>query len=166
MSAVFVGDANEYRVRLDRKIADSGIVVALCGVNPSIAGAKTDDQTIRKDVGFGQRLGWSRIIKVNKFSHVATDVAQLAKVNDPVGSFNDEYLAAAFAEADLIVPCWGSLGKLPPRLRDRWREVLDLMVASQKPVLCFGTCADGHPRHTLTLPYSTPLEAWLKWLMA
>jgi hypothetical protein len=165
MSAMFFGDNSEFRVRLDRQIVDRGVVAALCGVNPSIADAEDDDQTIRKDIGFGKQLGWSRIIKVNKFSHVATDVSELAAVDDPVGSHNDEYLAAAFAEADLIVPCWGSLAKLPPRLRGRWREVLDLMIASGKPVLCFGTCADGQPRHTLMLPYSTPLQPWLKWLI-
>lgn len=165
MSAIFTGDANQYRVRLDRKIADEGLIAALVGVNPSVAGAEIDDQTIRKDIGFAQRLGWKQIVKVNKFSHVATDVSELAKVDDPVGPLNDEYLVAAFAEADLIVPCWGSLGKLPPRLRGRWREVLDLMARSEKPVLCFGTCADGQPRHTLRLAYSIPLEPWVMWLM-
>lgn len=165
MSAVFLGDANQFRVRLDRQIADEGLVAVLVGVNPSIAGAENNDQTIRKDVGFGQRLGWAHIIKVNKFSHVATNVAELAKADDPVGPLNNEYLAAAFAEADLIVPCWGSLDKLPPRLRTRWREVFDLMVASRKPIRCLGTCADGHPRHTLMLPYSTPLEPWTLGLM-
>jgi hypothetical protein len=149
-------------MRLDRDVraALAGPTVALVGVNPSTADELLDDATIRKDLGFAQRHGWRRIIKANKFAYRATDVRELRTAADPIGPENDRYLREIFAEADLIVPCWGPLAKLPASLRDRWRSVSGMMTESGKPVRCFGTAKDGQPRHTLMLPYSTPLIEW------
>jgi hypothetical protein len=161
VSAIF-SDCGMFRLRLDREIDPllGGIVAALCGVNPSIAGAEANDQTIRKDIGFGRIHGWRRIIKINKFSHVATDVTELRKVADPVGHDNNRYIEEAIREADVFVPCWGPLAKLPLHLRGRWREVVAIAERVGKPMLCFGTAQDGQPRHTLMLAYSTPLVPW------
>lgn len=163
MSAVFSeGGESEaiYRWRLDRDVQPEGIVVALVGVNPSTAGAEVNDATIRKDIGFGLRLGWKKIIKVNKLAYRATDVREVAKVDDPIGVACDQYLVEAFAQCDLIIPCWGPLAKLPKKLRTRWRAVYRLMCEAERPIKCFGVAKDGQPRHTLMLPYSTPLVDW------
>lgn len=161
MSAIF-SPCGTFRLRLDRDIDPllDGIVAALCGVNPSTADAEKNDQTIRKDIGFGRIHGWRRIIKINEFSHVATDVTELRDVPDPIGPDNDRYIEEAIREADVFVPCWGPLTKLPKRLRTRWREVVTIAERIGKPILCFGTAQDGQPRHTLTLAYSTPLVPW------
>lgn len=161
MSAVF-SDCGLYRLELRRDVDPllSGSTAALCGVNPSMAGAEANDQTIRKDIGFARLHGWSCIIKINKFAHVATDVRELASCADPVGPDNDRYIEAAFREADIIVPCWGPLTKLPKRLRNRWREIAAIADRLGKPMMCFGTANDGQPRHTLMLAYATPLIPW------
>lgn len=161
MSAIFSA-CGQYRMRLDRMVSDEGIVVALPAVNPSTANATDNDATIRKDIGFAKILGWRRIIKVNKFAFCATDIKELRRAVDPIGPDNDRYLAEAFDEADMIVPCWGPLTKLPKHLRRRWLEVLRIMERSGKPIMCLGTANDGQPRHTLMLPYSTPLTPWSK----
>ena len=153
-------EAALFRWRLDREVQPNGIVAALVGVNPSTAGVEKNDQTIRKDVGFAERLGWRKIIKVNKFAFRATDVTELRRAFDPIGPENDRYMAEAFAEADLIVPCWGPLTKLPKALRRRWIEVRMIAQRSGKPMLCLGTANDGQPRHTLMLGYETPLSPW------
>ena len=163
MSALFSdgGEADAlYRWRLDRDVQSEGIVAALCGVNPSTAGVDANDQTIRKDIGFARLHGWRRIIKVNKFAFRATDVKMLASALDPIGSECDDHLRQAFTDADVIVPCWGPLSKLPKLLRRRYIEVRRLIERSGKPVLCFGTVLDGQPRHTCMIPYSTPLIPW------
>lgn len=163
MSALFSegGEAEAvFRWRLDREVQAEGLVAALVGVNPSTAGVEKNDQTIRKDIGFAERLGWRKIIKVNKFAFRAKDVRQLAKAFDPIGRENDHHLAQAFAEADLIVPCWGPLAKLPKRLRRRYLEVCRIAVRSGKPIKCLGTANDGQPRHTCMLAYETPLIDW------
>lgn len=149
-----------FRWRLDRDVCDEGIVAALIGVNPSTAGVSVDDQTIRKDLGFAARRGWRRIIKVNKCAFRAKDVKDLRHAVDAIGPENDCWLAAAFDEADVLVPCWGPLAKLPKYLRRRWREVVRLMEKSGKPIMCLGMCGDGQPRHTLMLAYDTPLVPW------
>lgn len=153
-------DAALWRWRLDRDVQDEGIVAALCGVNPSTAGVEKNDQTIRKDLGFARIHGWRRIIKVNEFAFRATDVRELAGAFDPIGPENDAHLAQAFADADVIVPCWGPLGKLPKRLRRRYIEVSRIAERAGKPIMCFGTANDGQPRHTLMLAYETPLVPW------
>ncbi|RIJ15972.1 DUF1643 domain-containing protein [Henriciella mobilis] len=159
-SAVF-SPCGLYRHRLDRKVADTGPVVAVPGVNPSTADAEKNDATIRKDIGFGQRLGWGRIIKPNKFQLCATDVRELRDAADPIGPYADEYLYSIFKEADLVVPAWGPLAKLPRPLRQRWRRVVHIAQdAGHDTLWCFGTAQDGQPRHTLMLAYSTPLTPW------
>ena len=84
----------------------------------------------------------------------------LASAVDPIGPENDRWLADAFAEADLIVPCWGPVSKLPKYLRRRWLDVARLMERSGKPVMCLGVCGCGQPRHTLMTGYDEPLIAW------
>lgn len=165
MAAVFSegGEAGAlFRWRLDRDVeaVPAGIVAALIGVNPSTAGAEKNDQTIRKDLGFAKVHGWRRIIKVNKFAFRATDVRELAAAFDPIGPDNDDHLRQAFADADVLVPCWGPLSKLPKRLRRRYIEVCRMMEATGKPIMCLGTAKDGQPLHTLTLAYATPLVDW------
>jgi hypothetical protein len=147
-------------MRLERELASEGIAVAIIGVNPSTADADTDDQTIRKDMGFGRRLGWRKIIKGNKFAFRATDVKALRTAPDPIGPENDAHLAQIMRDADIVIAAWGPLAKLPVRLRSRWRAVVKIARSAGKPMYCFGRANDDHPRHTLMLPYDTPLTQW------
>lgn len=149
-----------YRFRLERDLEQPGPVAAIIGVNPSTADATIDDATIRKDKGFGQRLGWSRIIKGNKFAYRATDIKALREVREPVGPENDAHLRQIMQDADIVVAAWGPLGKLPKPLRRRWRTVCRIAEEAGKPLWCFGTAQDGQPRHTLMLAYDTPLVEW------
>lgn len=134
--------------------------MALLGVNPSTADELKNDQTIRKDMGFGERHGWGRIIKGNKFAFCAKDVNALKLATDPRGPENDAFLEQIMREADQVIACWGPLAKLPPNLRGRWRSVADIADRAEKALWCFGTAGDGQPLHTMTLAYDTPLVPW------
>lgn len=158
--SAILSPCGRYRWILERGLGGTGPVVATLGVNPSTADAEIDDQTIRKDKGFGERLGWSRIIKVNKFAWRTTDVRELAKAFDPIGPENDRYIADAFDRADIILFAYGPLAKLPKRLRRRWLEIAMIADRARKPIFCLGITNDGHPRHTLMLPYDTRLLRW------
>lgn len=140
-----------------RRHSDVGHRWAFCGVNPSDAGEESDDPTVRKLYGFGRRLGVGFWELVNKFSLVASDINQLRSAG-PNLSVNNEYIQHAFVRADRIVVGWGRLDKLPPELRTRWRDVVEL--AAGRPLWCWGTCDDGHPRHPARIPYDTPLQPW------
>jgi hypothetical protein len=119
-----------------------------------------DDQTIRKDMGFGRTLGWGRLIKGNKFAFRAKDVKALRTAADPVGPDNDMHLEKIMRDADLHIVAWGPLSKLPIHLRSRWRSIVRIASTIGCPLYCFGTAQDGHPRHTLMLPYDTALVPW------
>lgn len=157
MSAVF-SDCGLFRYRLDRVIDMlGGPIYAFFGVNGATAGADEDDHTSRKWSGFTKRAGGSRYIAGNPFALCAKNVRKLAAAADPIGPENDRYLGDIIAEADILVPCWGRVSKVPDRLRPQFDLLLDRIHASGKPVLHFGLTACGSPKHPLTLSWSTPL---------
>lgn len=151
-----------YRYRLDRTFAapSSWPTYAFFGVNASTADATRDDHTVRKWIGFCRAFKARRFVVGNVFAFRATDVRELALAADPIGPANDRYLAEIIAEADILVPCWGSRGKLPRHLRPRLDDVADMIWAAGKPVKCFGVTGSNDPKHPLTLGYSTPLVDW------
>ena len=159
-SSAILSPCGLHRVRLERDIQLAGIVVALIGVNPSTADATVNDATIRKDMGFGLRLGWRKIIKGNVFSYRATDVRELVKVADHKHGDNAMHLRQICADADIVVPCWGRRDKLPAYLRSYLEPTLHLLRSSGKPLFTFGFTASGDPLHTLMLGYDTPLTRW------
>ena len=160
MTAI-ISDCGRYRYTLERFIPSArGGVVLFIGVNPSTADASADDATVRKWCGFAGRWGFGHIAVGNLFAYRATDVRELAKVDDPNGPENDEHLRGLMAAADLVVPCWGSRDKLPDRLRHRIAYVRRMVGACGKPAKVLGLTASGDPKHPLMLGYSTPLTEW------
>lgn len=163
MSAIFSEGGEEsalFRYRLERDLGRDGPTVAVFGVNPSKAGVLVNDQTIRKDIGFGERHGWGRLIKGNKFALRSTDINGLRTAADPRGPENDAHLEQIMRDADLHVAAWGPLAKLPPHLRKRWRTVVAIADRVGCRLHCLGTVQDGQPRHPLTTGYDTPLTLW------
>lgn len=157
MGSAVISPCGTWRYRLDREVQPSGVVFAYFGVNGSTATGDEEDQTTRKWFGFTLRNGGSRYIAANPFAYRATDVRELACAVDPVGPDNARYLAEIIAEADVLVPCWGSRAKLPPRLRAHLDRLLRQLRASGKPVKTFGLTASGDPKHPLMLGYATAL---------
>jgi hypothetical protein len=149
-----------YRYRLVRTVGDRGQTYGFIGVNPSTADAQLDDHTVRKWRGFVSRWNGCRFLVGNAFAFRATDVDELAGAADPVGPANDQHLKRIVCEADVLVPCWGKVGKVPARLRGRFEDVLAILHATGKPVMHLGLTACGSPKHPLTLSYSTPLQEW------
>lgn len=155
-----------YRYRLERAGLEpmpgaqhplTGKVVGFFGVNPSTADASVDDATVRKWIGFCRRWGVPRFIVGNAFAYRATDVRELASMEDPYGPDIGDHVTDILNEADVLVPCWGDTGKVPPKLRDAFDVLLDALVSSGKPVMHFGRTKAGDPLHPLMLGYATPL---------
>lgn len=155
--ATILSECGKFRYRLDRQVADIGPVYAFFGINPSTADATLDDATVRKWRGFVTRWGGSRFIVGNVFAFRATDVRQLATAADPVGRLSNDYLKEIIAEADVLVPCWGNITKVPRDLRSHFRWLFGLLMTSGKPVKSFGISKGGDPMHPLMLGYDTPL---------
>jgi hypothetical protein len=158
--SAIISDCGLYRYRLERHGLAGAGAVAWIMVNPSTADANADDATIRKVVGFTERLGGGWAIVGNKFAYRATDIKALRGVKDPRGPENDTHLEAIMHSAPIVIAAWGPLNKLPPHLRRRWRTIADLADRAGVKLMCFGTARDGQPRHPLMLAYDTPLTEW------
>lgn len=170
MSAI-ISPCGKYRYRLERQIDPSliamakpgplnGKTIAFFGVNPSTADASVDDATVRKWMGFCARWGAPRFIVGNVFAYRATDVKELAKVEDPHGPDIGDHITDIISEADILVPCWGNTSKVPPALRDFFDVLTDALLSSGTPVRCFGLTKSGDPIHPLMLGYSTQLVSF------
>lgn len=155
-----ISPCGTYRYSLTRDILKRGFRVSVIMVNPSTADAVDDDATIRKIKGFGSRLGWHTVTVANLFAYRATDVKELAQAVDPIGPLNDGAILSAIISTDLTVVAWGASGKLPTRLRERWRTVVRIAASVDRKLYCFGKCADGHPLHPVMIAYANILREW------
>lgn len=151
---------NRYRYQLSRTLRTDGRTAMWIGVNPSTADAELDDASIRRLYGFADQLNVGRWLVGNLFAYRATIVKELAVVKDPVGPDCDFHLGQMMKEADLVIAGWGRADKVPPRLRGRWKEIIDLAARHDRQLLCWGLCSDRHPVHPLMIPYTSKLRAW------
>ncbi|MEU4234350.1 DUF1643 domain-containing protein [Nonomuraea sp. NPDC026600] len=120
----------------------------LCGwamLNPSVADAQRDDQTVRRCRAYSTAWGFDGLIIRNLFAWRATDPAELARVDDPVGPDNDTWLSSRWDGVERLIVAWG--GGRYPEIGQRWRHVADLL-APLRP-LCLRTTAAGQPVHPL-----------------
>jgi len=160
MSAL-LSDCRQYRYKLYRDVDIAGDkVIAYFGINPSTADESIDDATVRKWRGFSERNNGTRFIVANVFAYRATDVNELAETSNPEGPDNKRHVLDVINEADILVPCWGSRGKIPKSLHYKLDDFLKLLTDSGKPVLCLGKTKSGDPKHPLMLGYDTALVKW------
>ena len=155
--ALFLGYNHEHRLWLQRRLSKTDPMASYAlwiGMNPSIAGADEDDMTVRKEWGFTRTaLKLSRYLKVNVGTYICTDPLKL-----PPGLLthpsNDDLIRCALPNAAAIVI---ATGVVPPVLEAALLRVLAILRDSGRPLLCLGRTADGAPRHSSRLGYSTPL---------
>ncbi|MBB4863310.1 hypothetical protein HNP46_002157 [Pseudomonas nitritireducens] len=162
MSAI-ISDCGMYRYRLERECSmpfEGSKVFAYFGINPSTADATLDDATVRKWRGFTLRNGGHRFIVGNLFAFRSTDPAALKGIHDPFGPAWQEHISGIIVEADVLVPCWGRLNKVPKDLRGAPAQMLGMLLRTGRPVLHFGVTGCGQPKHPLMLGYDTPLIPW------
>jgi hypothetical protein len=129
--------------------------------NPSTADATSNDPTVRKCIGFTGRNGFGRLTIVNRYAFRATDPKQLAEAAvlqgvDVRGPHNTGHVIEAWRESDAAIIAWGAC--LPDPAGEC--DLLDtlLLFSDGKPIYCLGVTKAGHPRHPLTLGYTTPLQ--------
>lgn len=162
-SAVF-SSCGLFRYRLERRWSERGPIDLYIGANPSVAGAKDDDHTARKMIGFSKRWGSIGYDLLNLHAFVAKnpeDFKVRASLNcDVDGPDNERWLALGLESKSYarIVVAWGDC--LGPHGLKRARQILGHATARGIVLQCLGTTASGNPRHPLVLPYSTKLRPW------
>lgn len=148
-----------YRYDLSRVWVRGRPTAVFIAMNPSTADAATDDATIRKVVGFADRLGCGGLVVVNLCAFRARHPKDLYAAADPVGPDNDAtILRLARAARGPVVAAWGAIpyhAKAPPAVRARPAAVRALLAGV--PLKCLHLTAAGYPGHPLMLGYDRPL---------
>lgn len=163
-----ISPCGTYRYALTRSWDATLRTVSWVMLNPSTADETQDDPTIRKCIGFAQRLGFGSMIVVNLYAFRATDPKSLvmyrARGTDVCGPDNDEYIRRAASTTAVTIVAWGACRVAQHRAHETIK-ILQAVSATHRHsgvhlhvLRCLGTNVDGSPRHPLMLPYSTPLE--------
>jgi hypothetical protein len=156
-SEAYISGDRLYRYWLLRVWNPALPIYALIGSNPSTADESKDDHTIRKEIGFGENLGFGGLLKLNVGAFRATDPKVWAASTDPFGPENTvehlQWYLVKFAPA-LVVAAWGRPCLSCERGRNRAYSVKQFITGMK----CWGKNADGSPRHPLMLPYTTELQ--------
>jgi hypothetical protein len=139
-----------------------GPVAVVAMLNPSVATATEDDQTIRRCLYFARRAGCGALVVVNLFALRSTDPQLLLNHPDPVGELNDQVLAAAAAlvrhmPVGLVLAAWGGSS---PLVAGRDQAVTRMLTGAGLDVLCLGVTGDGVPRHPSRLGNDTGVRLW------
>ncbi|MGV8830645.1 MAG: DUF1643 domain-containing protein [Devosia sp.] len=157
------GDASfsadgRYR-RLMRRWTGDGFparYVLFIGMNPSTADATVNDPTCAREWSFTRREGFSAMVKANVGDYRATDPKMLlAPGVEAVSPDNLPTIRQAAAGAGMVIVCHGKLNKA---LAPAGKALIDALRADRTTLWCFGTNADGSPKHPLYLRADTPLQ--------
>lgn len=125
------------------------------GMNPSTAEGHVDDPTIAREWGFTVREGYAGYMKVNVGDYRATFPKDLLQPGVIATSpDNLPAILAAAEKASLVVICHGKLNKV---LAAAGANMTAALQVAGVPLNCFGTNADGSPKHPLYLAKDAPL---------
>ncbi|ODT50021.1 DUF1643 domain-containing protein [Devosia sp. 63-57] len=129
--------------------------ILFIGMNPSTADASVDDPTCAREWTFARREGFSAMVKCNVGDYRATDPKMLVAPGvEAVSPANIPAILEAAKGAGCVVLCHGKLNKA---LAPAGRELVQALRADGVALWCFGTNADGSPKHPLYLRADTPL---------
>lgn len=133
-----------YRYALWRTWDESKPKVLFIGLNPSTADESTDDQTVRRCIGFAKQWGYGGIVMGNLFAFRSPSPSVMMAAAEPIGPENDTWLRRLQQEAKLTVAVWGNAGSH----RNRYTEVMSLF----PNLTCLRITKQGQPGHILYLP--------------
>lgn len=127
-------------------------------LNPSTADATTDDNTIRRCIGYAKRWGFDGMAAVNLFAYRSPNPADLLHVDDPVGPENAEQIKFWCRKAGLVVAAWGASY---PKGASYYVSQQGQMLRRKFRAKVLGTTSKGDPRHPLYLPNDREPVNWV-----
>lgn len=133
--------------------------MVLAMLNPSKAGEKDDDPTVRKGVGFARRWGFGRLVVVNLEPTVSTDPWELPSFRG-IDMHNRAVIQGWIGEADTVVAAWGTQ---PPAIcrRIALQELIYLFKQiAPVDLYCIGETAKGSPLHPSRAAYTMAPRLW------
>ena len=145
----FIDPSGIYRYDLRRQWGfDEVRIVNFIMLNPSKADAFLGDPTLTRCIDYAVTWGFDGLVITNLFAFRSTDPDQLRAVADPVGPWNDEFIARWATSSDLVVAAWGAKG----RLGDRDRIVMAKLNQWGIEPHALKLTAGDYPCHPLRLP--------------
>lgn len=156
--SALISDCGKYRYILSREWDLEKGRVCWIMLNPSTADASFDDPTIRKCIGFTNRLGMGAIFVVNLCAFRATKPRDLyASDEDVIGAENESNVLQAIRRSHKVIAAWGCLN---PRTAWAHKVMRKTLMNENVTTYCLGTNGDGSPKHPLYVAYDTPLEQY------
>lgn len=153
LSGAVLSDCKKYRYKLWRIWDHRKPKVLFVMLNPSKADAETNDNTIRRCIGFAKAWGYGGFYVGNLFAYRSTDPDALYfnrnHGEDIIGPENDKCIDEMASLCEKIVFAWGNDGGLMGRCID--------LAAKFPAAYCLGQTKIGHPAHPLFLKKSTEL---------
>ena len=129
--------------------------IMFIGMNPSTADANVDDPTCAREWSFARREGFSGMAKCNVGDYRATDPKMLVQPGVvAVSEANIPTIRRVARRAGQVVLCHGKLNRA---LAPAGRAIVEALREDGIELWCFGTNADGSPKHPLYLRADTPL---------
>lgn len=125
------------------------------GMNPSTADASVNDPTCAREWAFSLREGFSGMAKGNVGDYRATSPKALLAPGVMASSpANLPLLIETAKGASLVILCHGKLNRA---LVKPAQDIVAALRAQNIELMCFGTNADGSPKHPLYLRLDTRL---------
>lgn len=150
-------EAKKYRYDLWRIWDSAKPLLGYVMLNPSTADWTHDDPTIRKCIGFADRLGYGGFHVVNLFAYRATDPDDLPKLSsvEAIGPENDQHLLRVTAMCEKIICAWGNGGQLHKR------STFVRHLLKGRPLYSLKINAStAEPAHPLYLKYTLTPQPW------
>ena len=147
-----------YRQLMRRWIGNSfpDRYILFIGMNPSTADTAVNDPTCAREWSFTQREGFQAMVKANVGDYRATDPKMLLAPGVEASSpDNLPAIRQVAAGAERVILCHGKLNKA---LAPAGKALVEALKADGVELWCFGTNADGSPKHPLYLRGDTPLR--------
>jgi hypothetical protein len=151
-----ISDCGKYRYLLRRTWDHDKPRCLYVMLNPSTADAEIDDATIRSCIRLAKGMGYGSFEVVNIFGLRATDPAELAKAEDPLGPMNERVVAAAVNRCDIVICAWGA----HPMATRKSNFLLGYLRSNKPAVYCLGKTKAGAPKHPLYIKSGTSLEVF------
>lgn len=148
-----ISECGRYRYLLRRAWDHEKPRALFIMLNPSTADAEIDDPTIRSCVRLSKGFGYGSFEVVNLFGLRATDPAELAKADDPIGPRNAIVGDAAINRCDIAICAWGA----HPMAESRAHTFVTWVRGWKPAAYCLGTTKHGAPKHPLYIKSGTPL---------
>ncbi|WP_292042798.1 MULTISPECIES: DUF1643 domain-containing protein [unclassified Brevundimonas] len=157
--AVF-SDDSRHRPLMRRWLGDTfpDRYLMFIGMNPSTADATVNDPTCAREWTFTQREGFDAMVKANVGDYRATHPKMLLEPDVVVSSpANLPTIREQAKGAARVILCHGKLNKA---LVPAGQALVQALTEDGIDLWCFGTNADGSPKHPLYLRSDTPLVRW------